>query len=98
MKNTQVEKVKGGFTGLIKIDGKNFLESIDLKTRNYSPVKKIELEVDNTNLIRSLIQRKDKYGDYALSVISKVINYSISLIPEVTKEHNNIDEALRSGV
>ena len=31
------------------------------------------------------------------SVISKIICYAASLIPEVTKEHNNIDEAMRLG-
>ncbi|SVD92876.1 uncharacterized protein METZ01_LOCUS445730, partial [marine metagenome] len=44
-----------------------------------------------------LIYQNDKYGKYAWSIISQIINYASSLIPEVTKEHNNIDEAMRLG-
>jgi 3-hydroxyacyl-CoA dehydrogenase len=44
-----------------------------------------------------LVSRNDKYGKYAWSVISKIILYAASLIPSVTKDYNNIDEAMRLG-
>ena len=44
-----------------------------------------------------MINRNDKYGHYAWSVISKIILYSSSLVPQITKEYNDIDEALRLG-
>jgi 3-hydroxyacyl-CoA dehydrogenase len=44
-----------------------------------------------------LINRKDKYGEYAWSVISKIIKYASSLVPGITKEFNDIDEAMRLG-
>ena len=44
-----------------------------------------------------MINRNDKYGEYAWSVISKIILYSSSLVPQITNEYNDIDEALRLG-
>ena len=44
-----------------------------------------------------LVSRNDKYGKYAWLVISKIILYASSLIPSVTKDYNNIDEAMRLG-
>ena len=34
---------------------------------------------------------------YAWSVISKIIKYASSLVPGITKEFNDIDEAMRLG-
>ena len=39
----------------------------------------------------------DKYGEYAWSVISKIIKYASSLVPSITKDFNDIDEAMRLG-
>ena len=47
--------------------------------------------------MKDLVSRNDKYGKYAWSVISKIILYASSLIPNVTKDYNNIDEAMRLG-
>ena len=47
--------------------------------------------------MKELVSRNDKYGKYAWSVISKIILYASSLIPNVTKDYNNIDEAMRLG-
>ena len=47
--------------------------------------------------LKELVSRNDKYGKYAWSVISKIILYASSLIPNVTKDYNNIDEAMRLG-
>jgi len=44
-----------------------------------------------------LISRDDKYGEYAWSVISKIIKYASSLVPSITKDFNDIDEAMRLG-
>ena len=44
-----------------------------------------------------MISREDKYGKFAWSVISKIIKYSSSLVPNITREYNDIDEALRLG-
>ena len=70
-------KGKGGFYRMNKSDGKKILEAINLETGNYSVSKKIDLKIDKVDL-KTLINRKDKYGDYAWSVISKIIKYAYS--------------------
>ena len=90
-------KGKGGFYRMNKKDGKKLLEAINLTTRNYSPSKKIDLNIDEKINLKELVLRNDKYGKYAWSVISKIILYASSLIPNVTKDYNNIDEAMRLG-
>jgi len=90
-------KGKGGFYRMNKKDGKKVLEAINLSTKDYSPSKKIDLGIDEKVDLKELVSRNDKYGKYAWSVISKIILYASSLIPNVTKDYNNIDEAMRLG-
>ena len=71
-------------------------EAINLETGDYALSKKIDLKADKVDL-KALINRNDKYGEYAWSVISKIIKYASSLVPEITKEFNDIDEAMRLG-
>ena len=89
-------KGKGGFYRLNKLENKKVLEALDLNENKYFPVKKIDLKIDKIDLLK-LINRDDKYGKYAWSVISKIILYSSSLVPSITDEYNDIDEALRLG-
>ena len=89
-------KGKGGFYRMNKSDGKKILEAINLETGNYSVSKKIDLKLDKLDL-NALINRKDKYGEYAWSVISKIIKYASSLVPGITDKFNDIDEAMRLG-
>ncbi|PPR51398.1 MAG: putative 3-hydroxyacyl-CoA dehydrogenase [Alphaproteobacteria bacterium MarineAlpha5_Bin10] len=90
-------KGRGGFYRMNKEGEKRTLESVNLKTGEYLPAKKIDLRIDDKVNIKNLISRNDKYGEYAWSVLSKIILYASSLIPDVTSEHNNIDEAIRLG-
>jgi len=90
-------KGKGGFYRINKKDGKKVLEAINLTTKDYSPSKKIDLNINEKVDLKELVSRNDKYGKYAWSVISKIILYASSLIPNVTKDYNNIDEAMRLG-
>jgi len=90
-------KGKGGFYRMNKQDGKKVLEAINLTTKDYFPSKKIDLGIDEKSNLKELVSRNDKYGEYAWSVISKIILYASSLIPNVTKDYNNIDEAMRLG-
>ena len=89
-------KGKGGFYRMNKVENKKILEAINLETGEYSPTKKINIKFDKPSL-ESLINRKDKYGEYAWSVISKIIKYASSLVPGITDEFNDIDEAMRLG-
>ena len=90
-------KGKGGFYRMIKQDGKKVLEAINLRTGKYSISKKIDLNIEDKISLKDLVSRDDKYGKYAWSVVSKIILYASSLIPNVTKDYNNIDEAMRLG-
>ena len=89
-------KGKGGFYRINKSNGKKILEALNLETGQYSPAKKINIQSDKVDL-KKLINRDDQYGKYAWSVLSKIIKYASSLVPEITKEFNDIDEALRLG-
>jgi 3-hydroxyacyl-CoA dehydrogenase len=89
-------KGKGGFYRMNKTGSIKVMEAINLETGDYSISKKIDIKTDQVDLKR-LINRKDKYGNYAWSVISKIIKYASSLVPKITKEFNDIDEAMRLG-
>ena len=89
-------KGKGGFYRMKKINNAKVLEAINLETGEYSISKKIDIKSEKTDL-NSLINRKDKYGEYAWSVISKIIKYASSLVPGITDKFNDIDEAMRLG-
>ena len=78
-------------TGTTKV-----MEAINLENGEYSTSKKINIDSDKVDL-KSLISREDKFGEYAWSVISKIIKYSSSLVPGITKNFNDIDEAMRLG-
>jgi 3-hydroxyacyl-CoA dehydrogenase len=89
-------KGKGGFYRMNKTGTTKVMEAINLETGDYSDVKKIDVKSDKVDLKR-LINRKDKYGYYAWSVISQIIKYASSLVPGISKEFNDIDEAMRLG-
>ena len=89
-------KGKGGFYRMNKTGTIKVMEAINLESGDYSLSKKIDVKSDKVDLKR-LINRKDKYGEYAWSVLSKIIKYASSLVPGITKEFNDIDEAMRLG-
>ena len=89
-------KGKGGFYRMNKENNQKILEAINLETGDYAPTKKIDLGMDVVD-INGLINRKDKYGEYAWTVISKIIKYASSLVPGITDKFNDIDEAMRLG-
>ena len=89
-------KGKGGFYRMNKTGATKVMEAINLETGDYFTSKKIDIKSDKVDL-KALINRKDKYGEYAWSVLSKIIKYASSLVPGITKEFNDIDEAMRLG-
>ncbi len=89
-------KGKGGFYRMNKTDDKKVLEGINLETGEYSISQKFNLGSEKMDIM-NLINRKDKYGEYAWSVISKIIKYASSLVPGITDKFNDIDEAMRLG-
>src|SRR5210317_1239322 len=89
-------KGKGGFYQINKTGATKVIEAINLETGEYSISQKINVGSDKVDL-KSLISKEDKFGEYAWSVISKIIRYSSSLVPGITKDFNDIDEAMRLG-
>ncbi len=89
-------KGKGGFYRMNKNGNQKILEAINLETGEYITSKKIDLGIETVD-INNLINRKDKYGEYAWEVISKIIKYASSLVPRITDKFNDIDEAMRLG-
>jgi len=89
-------KGKGGFYRMNKNENQKILEAINLETGEYTTSKKIDLGIETVD-INNLINRKDKYGEYAWEVISKIIKYASSLVPGITDKFNDIDEAMRLG-
>jgi 3-hydroxyacyl-CoA dehydrogenase len=89
-------KGKGGFYRMNKTGATKVMEAINLENGEYSKSQKINIGSDKVDL-KSLISREDKFGEYAWSVISKIIKYSSSLVPGITKDFNDIDEAMRLG-
>ena len=89
-------KGKGGFYRINKSENKKVLEGINLETGEYSVSKKFNLGSEKMDIL-NLINRKDKYGEYSWSVISKIIKYASSLVPKITDKFNDIDEAMRLG-
>ena len=89
-------KGKGGFYRMSKVNNQKILEAINLENGEYSPSKKIDIKSDKVDF-KKLVNRDDKYGKYAWSVISKIIKYASSLVPEITDKFNDIDEAMRLG-
>ena len=77
-------KGKGGFYRMNKIENKKILEAINLETGEYHPTQKINIKSNKVDL-KALINRDDKYGEYAWSVISKIINYASSLVPGINR-------------
>ena len=90
-------KGKGGFFRMNKEGNKKILESLNYKTHSYSESKKINLSLPDLMDINHLLNRNDIYSQYAWNIIKKTILYAAALIPDVTENFNDIDDAMRCG-
>jgi 3-hydroxyacyl-CoA dehydrogenase len=92
-------KGKGGFYRINREGGGKVKESIDLQTGEYSVSLKPSLEsVDAAKLgLRIMLQHPDEGGRYAWRVLSKVLSYAASLVPQIHDHIHAVDEAMRLG-
>lgn len=92
-------KGKGGFYRINREGGGKVKESINLKTGEYSVSLKPSLEsVAAAKLgLRAMLQHTDEGGQYAWRVLSKVLSYAASLVPEIHDQIHAVDEAMRLG-
>ena len=47
--------------------------------------------------VLNVIEREDVYGQYAWTIMKKTILYASSLVPDVTENFNDIDDAMKCG-
>ena len=90
-------KGKGGFFRMNKENNIKILESLNYKTHSYNPSKKIDLSLPDLMNIEHLLTREDVYGEYAWNILKKTILYAANLVPDITENFNDIDDAMRCG-
>jgi len=99
-------KTDGGFYKRIKDEkGKSTILSLDLKTLEYSPVKKVSFEtvskarkvINVLDRFPILINGKDKAGEFYRFNFGTMFSYIQNKIPEISDELYRIDDALRAG-
>jgi len=92
-------KGKGGFYRLDRTDGKREKQAIDLETGEYAPARRPRLEsvAAAGRDLRKLAEYDDKTGRYAWRVLSQLLTYAASLIPEIADDVAAADEAMRLG-
>ena len=99
-------KTNGGFYKRIKDEkGKSTILSLDLKTLEYSPVKKVSFEtvskarkvINVLDRFPILINGKDKAGEFYRFNFGTMFSYIQNKIPEISDELYRIDDALRAG-
>ena len=105
-KNWLGSKTDGGFYKRIKDDkGKSTILSLDLKTLEYSPLKKVSFETISkarkiTNVLDRfpvLIEGTDKASEFYRFYFGTMFSYIQNRIPEISDELYRIDDALRAG-
>ena len=92
-------KGKGGFYRLNTSGGKKIKESIDLKTGEYAtsiPARLDSIDVAKAGL-RALVTHKDRGGKFAWAVLSKMLAYAASLVPDIADNIMDIDLAMQTG-
>ena len=92
-------KGKGGFYRLDREGGKREKQAIDLNTGEFAPALRPRLESIGAagKDLRKLLEYPDKTGAYGWRVLSQVLCYAASLIPEIADDVAAADEAMRLG-
>ena len=90
-------KGKGGFFRMNKSSGTKILESLNYKDYTYKKSKKVDLELPAVMDVNKVLEREDVYAKYAWSIIKKTILYASNLVPDVTENFNDIDDAMKCG-
>lgn len=92
-------KGKGGFYRLNTAGGGRVKESIDLQTGAYAPSTTARLDSADAAKggLRVLVTHPDNGGQYAWSVLSKLLSYAASLVPEIADDVVEVDQAMKTG-
>ncbi len=93
-------KGPSGFYRLKKEGGKRIKESIDLKTAEYGPSVKAQLDslgVAKKGGLKAVVEHEDKGGQYAWKIASQGLTYTAGLVPEIADTIFDVDEAMKDG-
>ena len=93
-------KGKGGFYRLRREGGERIKESIDLATGEYRRSERARpacAEAAKAGGPRALVEHDSEEGRYAWRVLSSVLAYSASLVPEISDDVADVDAAMRLG-
>jgi 3-hydroxyacyl-CoA dehydrogenase len=94
-------KGKGGFYRINKDGDKKIKEVINLKTGEYSKqgakVSLASLDASKAGGLQALFSHSDIGGQYAWAVLSNMLHYAASLVPEIADDITGIDDAMRMG-
>ncbi len=92
-------KGKGGFYRLVRDGDKKTKEALDLTTGEYrAPMKPALASVEaGREGLRALAEHPDKGGQYAWRVLSRVLSYAASLVPEISDTIVAVDDAMKTG-
>jgi 3-hydroxyacyl-CoA dehydrogenase len=92
-------KGKGGFYRLQRNGVEKVKESVDLKTGEYHVSQRARLDSAEAAKggLKTLVTHPDKGGQYAWRVLSKLLSYAASLVPEIADDIVNVDLAMKTG-
>ncbi len=93
-------KGKGGFYRLNKDGGKRVKEALNLETGEYAPAAKPVLEsldASKAGGLKALVEHEDRGGRYAWTVLSHVLSYAATHVPEIADGVYDVDRALKLG-
>ncbi len=93
-------KGKGGFYRLNTDGGDRVKQAIDLKSGAYAPAAKPALEslrLGKAAGLKGLVEHADRGGQYAWSVLSQVLSYAATHVPEIAESVCDVDRAMRLG-
>ena len=82
-------KGRGGFYRLNTEGGGRVKEALNLKTGDYAPAKRVyfeSLQASKNGGLGALVAHKDKGGQYAWAVLSQMLSYATSLVPEIADD------------
>ena len=96
------QKTKSGF---YKKDDNGDILVLDLDSSNYRPIGKIELGLDDNIIqngdigqqVNALISLDSKYGEFFWEILSRMLLYCASRIPEISDSYKDIDNAMKWG-
>ena len=94
-------KGKGGFYRLNTDNGGRVKEALNLVSGEYATAaKRVALEslqASKNDGLQALVAHKDKGGQYAWAVLSRMLSYAASLVPEIADDIHAVDRAMALG-